>query len=94
VRYEGSQPILYIRYLYAREQRSPEQLERTRYVVSTTQRNFIALGRRLHLAALHDRRHPGAAELLQPAPPADTVLGSGTGQQSEGPDPLAVLEGG
>lgn len=44
VRYEGSQPILYIRTLHARGQRSPAQLERTRYVVSATQRNFVALG--------------------------------------------------
>lgn len=44
VRYEGTQPVLYIRYFYESKQRSPEQLERTRYVVSTTQRNFVALG--------------------------------------------------
>jgi hypothetical protein len=44
VRYEGSQPILYVRYLHPRGRRSPEQLKRTRYVVSTTQRNFVAFG--------------------------------------------------
>ena len=44
VRYDGNQPTLYVRYLYARDRRTPEQTERTRYVVSTVQRNFVALG--------------------------------------------------
>ncbi len=44
VRYEGSQPILYIRYLRASREGTKDQQERTRYIVSTTQRNFVALG--------------------------------------------------
>ena len=44
VRYEGTVPILYVQYLHERRERTPEQLERTRYVVSTTQRNYVALG--------------------------------------------------
>ena len=42
VRYEGTQPILYIRYLYARKDTPDPQ--RTAYVVTVMQRNFVALG--------------------------------------------------
>jgi hypothetical protein len=42
VRYEGSQPILFIRYMYSRK--ATPNPERTAYLVSTTQRNFVALG--------------------------------------------------
>ena len=43
VRYDGSQPTLYIRHLYTAKA-SRQKRERMRYVVSTTQRNFVAMG--------------------------------------------------